>query len=731
MASGVGGPTGPRGSGEFPKEQPNNEGRVVEHTVSGSGSSSVSNPGASSASELAARVSSGAQGVLGNVSQQTPESGHVGPAHHFRSALQNFAGNLRNIFDKWENPLPQGTPPPDVEPLSLEDLSARLSDLKELEKANLSEKDRKDLEDLIRITEEQLAGLGGAGGTQVLRGTAIRLSNEDIASLTDQEVANIMAKGEAAKESLKDLGGKLSPILKDTNESVGRMSRAATPTPSSGRTSAKLSRSASLTLQKILRGLVNVLSFLLRCVLRVLSKIMCALGNARRAAAEAFRRCCCCCSGGDDDGSSDIDPKASVRVLRSQSSRRDRDLEDALKKWSGTDRVSPRAAASWQGGDPEISARPADASQEGHDEDIEGDDDRIYLQIVPGNNIGSISSSGSNIDRQDQRSGSSSPGWSDVVYQSADEVFSRDTPTPPPVSPRPPHTLGPTAADLDALYAKVNRSSSPSKPADVTKVPSSPPQRKYDDDDVPPPLPSRSEDLGSESSSESIYQEIDPSPPLPPRPRVFFPSTDSENGEPFYAELGTEIYLPVFADRGYEGDVSDTEAPPIYPRDPSEYESPLPKDPSKVGDYTNVKSPPVPSRDAGTTSDQTSAPGRRYLMGLAMPTPGSAGDYNWIRPEDVRSTRATSAPAVPPRPNSDPSKGAGAIAIEASPGYGVEVMAAMLADAVEKTLENIDAAETSEGPPISPSDMETLRRLSSLVKDIIRSSQGKSGSGSS
>lgn len=711
MASGVGGPTGPRGSGEFPKEQPNNEGRVGEHTVSGSGPSSVSNPGAgaSSASELAARVSSGAQGVIGNVSQQAPESVHVGATHQFQGVFQHFSENVRKIFDRG-TPLPQGTPHPEVDPLSLEDLSSRLSDLKELEKSVLSEEDRKNLEDLIKTTQDQIAGLGGAGGTQVLRGTAIRLSNEDIASLTDQEVANIITEGEAAKESLKDLGGKLSPILKDANESISRMSRAATPASSSGRTSAKLSRSASLTAQKIFRGICNVFSFLLRVVLRVLVNIRCVLGNARRAAAEAFKRCCCC-SGGDDDSSSDIDPKASVRVLRSQSSRRHRDLEDSLEKWSGTDRVSPKAAASWQGEDPEISAHPADVPQEGQDTD--GDDNRIYLQIVPGNNnIRSISSSGSNIDRQDRRSGSSSSGWSDVVYQSAEEVFSRDTPTPPPVSPRPPHTLGPTAAELDALYAKPHRSPSPSKPADV-QTPSS------------PPLPTRSADLDSESSSESIYEEIDLSPPLPPRPGIFSPSKET-----IYAELDKEIYLPVFPDQE-EGDVSDTESPPIFPRKPSEYEMPLPKTPSgNEKDYDNLRSPPTPPR-GGTPPIENVPVESRFLKGLSVPVPGASGEYAWIRPEDVVSPmKASSAPTLPPRFGNEPGRGAEAIAIETSPGFGIEVVASMLADAVEKTLGKIDAVETSEGN-VSSSDIENLRNLSGLIKDMIRSSQGKSGSGES
>lgn len=725
MASGVGGPTGPRGPGKFPQEQPNNEGRVGEHTVSGNGPSSVSNPGsgASSASELAARVSSGAQGVIGNVSQQSPESAHVGASHDFKGVFQHFAENVRKIFDRG-TPLPQGTPPPEVDPLSLEDLSSRLSGLKELDKSVLSEEDRKNLEDLIKTTQDQIAGLGGAGGTQVLRGTAIRLSNEDIASLTNQEVANIIIEGEAAKESLKDLGGKLSPMLKDTNESISRMSRAATPASSSGRTSAKLSRSASLTAQKIFRGICNVISFLLRVVLRVLVNIRCALGNARRAAAEAFKRCCCC-SGGDDDSSSDIDPKASVRVLRSQSSRRHRDLEDSLEKWSGTDRISPKSAASWQGEDPEISAHPADVPQEG--QDTGNDDDRIYLQIVPGNNnIRSISSSGSNIDRQDRRSGSSSSGWSDVVYQSAEEVFSRDTPTPPPVSPRPPHTLGPTAAELDALYAKPHRSPSPSKPADV-QTPSSPPQRD-DDKDVPPPLPTRSADLDSESSSGSIYEEIDLSPPLPPRPGTFSPSKET-----IYAELAEKIYLPVFSDQeeGYEGDVSDTESPPIFPRKPSEYEMPLPKTPSgNEKDYDNLRSPPTPPR-GGTPPIENVPVESRFLKGLSVPVPGASGEYAWIRPDDVHSPmKASAAPTLPPRSGNEPGRGAEAIAIETSPGFGIEVVASMLADAVEKTLGKIDAVETSEGN-VSSLDIENLRNLSGLIKDMIRSSQGKSGSGES
>lgn len=714
MASGVGGPTGPRGPGKFPQEQPNNEGRVGEHTVSGSGSSSVSNlgSGASSASELAARVSSGAQGVIGNVSQQAPESAHVGANHHFKGVFQHYAENVRKIFDRG-TPLPQGTPPPEVDPLSLEDLSSRLSNLQELDKSVLSEEDRKNLEDLIRTTEDQIAGLGGAGGTQVLRGTAIRLSNEDIASLTDQEVANIITQGEAAKESLKDLGGKLSPMLKDANESISRMSRAATPASSSGRTSAKLSRSASLTAQKIFRGIRNVLSFLLRVVLRVLVNIRCALGNARRAAAEAFKRCCCC-SGGDDDSSSDIDPKASVRVLRSQSSRRHRDLEDSLEKWSGTDRISPKSAASWQGEDPEISAHPADVPQEG--QDTGNDDDRIYLQIVPGNNdIRSISSSGSNIDRQDRRSGFSSSGWSDVVYQSAEEVFSRDTPTPPPVSPRPPHTLGPTgpkAAEPNALYAKPHRSPSPSKPADVQTPPS-------------PPLPPRSADLDSESLSESIYEEIDyeeidPSPLLPPRPGIFFPSKET-----IYAELAKEIYLPVFPDQE-EGDVIDTESPPISPRNPSEYERPLPKTPSgNEKDYDNLRSPPTPPR-GGTPPIENVRVESRFLQGLSVPVPGASGEYDWIRPEDVSVSRAASAPLLPPRPGGTPES----LAIETSPGFGLEVAASMLADAVEKTLGKLDAVETSEGN-VSSADIENLRNLSGLIKDMIRSSQGKSGSGES
>ncbi|WP_041538078.1 hypothetical protein [Chlamydia pecorum] len=717
MASGVGGPTGPRGPGKFPQEQPNNEGRVGEHTVSGNGPSSVSNPGsgASSASELAARVSSGAQGVIGNVSQQASESAHVGATHQLKGVFQHFAENVRKIFDGGTS-LPQGTPPPEVDPLSLEDLSSRLSGLKELDKSVLSEEDRKNLEDLIRTTEDQIAGLGGAGGTQVLRGTAIRLSNEDIASLTDQEVANIITQGEAAKESLKDLGGKLSPMLKDANESISRMSRAATPASSSGRTSAKLSRSASLTAQKILRGIRNVFSFLLRVVLRVLVNIRCALGNARRAAAEAFKRCCCC-SGGDDDSSSDIDPKASVRVLRSQSSRRHRDLEDSLEKWSGTDRISPKSAASWQGEDPEISVHPADVPQEG--QDTGGDDDRIYLQIVPGNNdIRSISSSGSNIDRQDRRSGFSSSGWSDVVYQSAEEVFSRDTPTPPPVSPRPPHTLGPTgpkAAEPNALYAKPHRSPSPSKPADV-QTPSS------------PPLPPRSADLDSESLSESIYEEIDLSPQLPPRPGIFFP-----NKETIYAELARDIYLPVFPDQeeGHEGDVSDIDSPPISPRNPSEYERPLPKTPSgNEKDYDNLRSPPTPPR-GGTPPIENVPVESRFLKGLSIPVPGASAEYDWIRPEDVVSTmKASAAPTLPPRSGNEPGRGAEAIAIETSPGFGIEVAASMLADAVEKTLGKLDAVETSEGN-VSSSDIENLRNLSSLIKDMIRSSQGKSGSGES
>ncbi|WP_370913590.1 hypothetical protein [Chlamydia pecorum] len=702
MASGVGGPTGPRGPGKFPQEQPNNEGRVGEHTVSGSGPSSVSNPGsgASSASELAARVSSGAQGVIGNVSQQSPESVHVGATHHFKGVFQHFAENVRKIFDRG-TPLPQGTPPPEVDPLSLEDLSSRLSNLQELDKSVLSEEDRKNLEDLIKTTQDQIADLGGAGGTQVLRGTAIRLSNEDIASLTDQEVANIITEGEAAKESLKDLGGKLSPVLKDANESISRMSRAATPASSSGRTSAKLSRSASLTAQKIFRSICNVFSFLLRVVLRVLVNIRCVLGNARRAAAEAFKRCCCC-SGGDDDSSSDIDPKASVRVLRSQSSRRHRDLEDSLEKWSGTDRISSRAAASWQGEDPEISVHPADVPQEGQDTD--GHDNRIYLQIVPGNNnIRSISSSGSNIDRQDRRSGSSSSGWSDVVYQSAEEVFSRDTPTPPPVSPRPPHTLGPIAAELNALYAKPHRSPSP-------------------------PLPPRSADLDSESSSESIYEEVDLSPPLPPRPGIFFPSKET-----IYAELAKEIYLPVFPDQeeGYEGDVSDTESPPISPRNPSEYERPLPKTPSgNEKDYDNLRSPPTPPR-GGTPPIENVPVESRFLKGLSVPAPGASEEYAWIRPEDVVSSmKASAVPALPPRVGNEPGRGAEAIAIETSPGFRIEVVASMLADAVEKTLGKIDAVEISEGN-VSSSDIENLRNLSGLIKDIIRSSQGKSRSGES
>lgn len=724
MASGVGGSTGPRGSGGFPQEQPKNEGRVGEHTVSGSGSSSLSNPGSSSASDLADRVSSGAQGVLSSA-YLSQGSRHLGASHNIRGALQHFAENVRKIFGKWETPLPQGTPPPEVDPLSLEDLSSRLSGLKELEKSVLSEEDRKNLEDLIKTTEDQIAGLGGAGGTQVLRGTAIRLSNEDIASLTDQEVANIIIEGEAAKESLKDLGGKLSPILKDANESISRMSRAATPASSSGRTSAKLSRSASLTAQKIFRSICNVLSFLLRVVLRVLVNIRCALGNARRAAAEAFKRCCCC-SGGDDDSSSDIDSKASVRVLRSQSSRRHRDLEDSLEKWSGTDRISPKSAASWQGEDPEISAHPADVPQEG--QDTGKDDDRIYLQIIPGNQNTNFSFSDPNRDMQDQRSSSSSSrGGEETVYESLEEVSREEASTPPPVSPRPPHTLTPTPEELDALYAKPQRSSSPSsKSADVVKTPLSSSQRE-EVEEAPPPLPGRSADI--DFDAESIYHEIDPFPPLPPRPRVFFPSIDSQNDDQIYAELSRELYLPVFPERGNEGDMGDSESPQIYPRESQEYESPLPKEPGNEGNYSNFTPPVLPSRD--TDQRPESSLRRRYFMGLSVPVPGASAEYAWIRPEDVVSTmKASAAPTLPPRSGNEPGRGAEAIAIGTSPGFGIEVAASMLADAVEKTLGKLDAVENSEGN-VSSSDIENLRSLSSLIKDIIRSSQGKSGSGES
>ncbi|ETF38890.1 hypothetical protein CpecG_0525, partial [Chlamydia pecorum MC/MarsBar] len=94
MASGVGGPTGPRGPGKFPQEQPRNEGRVGDHTVSGDGSVLSSNPRSSSASNVADRVSSGAQDVLGRVPQR--DSG--GNSSQVGKVLQGIAQWLLNVF---------------------------------------------------------------------------------------------------------------------------------------------------------------------------------------------------------------------------------------------------------------------------------------------------------------------------------------------------------------------------------------------------------------------------------------------------------------------------------------------------------------------------------------------------------------------------------------------------------------------------------------------------------
>lgn len=706
MASGVGGPTGPRGPGKFPQEQPRNEGRVGDHTVSGDGPVLSSNPRSSSESNVADRVNSGAQEVLGRVPQQ--DSG--GNSSQVGKVLQGIAQRLLNVFRKTENSLPQGTPPPDREPLNLEELTSRLDDLKRLEKTSLSETDRKDLEDLIKITEEQIAHLGVAQGSQMLQG-ASRLSSEDMESLTDQEVADIISQGEAARSSLRSLSEGLSPILQEANEKIDQTARGGSTSPTgratspTGSSSSKVSRSLTLTSRRICQCAWNILVFLLRVISRILSNIICALGNARRAAAEAFRRCCCC----GDDGVSDVVSERGSDVASDIGSLHG-DLGNSLRRWSGKDRVSSREASAWREGNPGISTRPADSSQE----DPKDDDDRIYLQIEPENLGIRGSPSASNIDPQDQRNPSSSPG-EEVVYESIDEVLKQGGPTPPPVPPRPQHTLSPTPEDLDALYAKPIRPSGPKTPENVK--PQVPQEVEEEEEELPPPLPSRSEDLLSSLSSEAA--NVDPLPPLPPRPGASFPS-NSEDRETIYTELSQDIYLPILPEQGRGS--RDSDAPPVSPRESSEYENPLPRKPSD-GDYDNLRSPPLPSRDSDTPPSGVSA-GRRFLMGMSLPTPGGSRDYDWIRPEDVRVSRAASAPPLPPRPGGTPES----LAVETSPGFGHEVAAVMLADAVEKTIEKMEAEGSSE-ESLTPEDLENIKYLAGVVKGSMGSSQGKPRSG--